>query len=306
VNLLLRVSVEVGVVVALADWGVHTGEGTAAKIVLGVAAPLVGFGFWGAVDFHRFRLAEPLCLIQELAISGLAAVAWYAAARHILGILLGALSIADHALVYASGQRLLKIANSRRADQGCWRPTRRVSRGCADHTTSCEETSALMGGYGRREPVRTPLLADRGGRAGADRDRLGALRALGAPHQASVGWIALIVGLHFIAFRVAGVWGYIVVRAAAALVAFGLAGLGLAAASEAGWTSFVSGVLSGFVLLSGSLYALGTGLPDNRAGANPTSAAPARPTASAGGWLAGTALGPAAHSRSGSSDHRLG
>jgi hypothetical protein len=110
VNLLLRVSVEVGVVVALADWGVHTGEGTAAKIVLGVAAPLVGFGFWGAVDFHRFRLAEPLRLIQELAISGLAAVAWYAAGRHILGILLGALSIAYHALVYASGQRLLKAS----------------------------------------------------------------------------------------------------------------------------------------------------------------------------------------------------
>jgi hypothetical protein len=111
---------------------------------------------------------------------------------------------------------------------------------------------------------------------------LGALRALGAPHQANVAWIALIVGLHFIAFRVAGLWGNIVVRAAAALVAFGLAGLGLAAASEAGRTSFVSGVLSGFVLLSGSIYALGTGVPDNRAGANPTSPAPARPTASAG------------------------
>ena len=111
---------------------------------------------------------------------------------------------------------------------------------------------------------------------------LGALRALGAPQQANVAWITLIVGLHFIAFRGADVWGNNVVRAAAALVAFGLAGLGLAAASEAGWTSFVSGVLSGFVLLSGSIYALGTGLPDNRAGANPTSPAPARPAASAG------------------------
>jgi uncharacterized protein DUF2568 len=110
VNLVLRVSVEVGVVVAFADWGVHTGEGTVAKIVLAVAAPLVGFGFWGAVDFHRFRLAERLRLIQELAISGLAAVAWYAAGRHILGSSLGALSIAYHAGVYASGQRLLNAS----------------------------------------------------------------------------------------------------------------------------------------------------------------------------------------------------
>jgi hypothetical protein len=94
---------------------------------------------------------------------------------------------------------------------------------------------------------------------------LGALGALGAPQQANVAWIALIVGLHFIAFRVADVWGNNVLRPAAALVAFGLAGLGLAAASYAGWTSFVSGVLSGFVLLSGSSYALGTRLPDNRA-----------------------------------------
>ena len=112
---------------------------------------------------------------------------------------------------------------------------------------------------------------------------LGVLRTLGAPHQASVAWIALIVGLHFIAFRLAGVWGSRIVLAAAPLVAFGLAGLGLAAASEAGWTSFVSGVLSGFVLLSGSIYALGTELRDNRTGGHPASRDSARPTASAGG-----------------------
>ena len=115
VTLVLRVLMEVGVVVALGYWGVHTGEGTAAKIGLGIAAPLVGFGFWGAVDFHRFRLAEPLRLIQELTISGLAAVAWYAAGRHVLGISLGALSIAYHALVYASGQRLLKASREQPA-----------------------------------------------------------------------------------------------------------------------------------------------------------------------------------------------
>jgi hypothetical protein len=39
----------------------------------------------------------------------------------------------------------------------------------AHQTTSCEKTAWLTGGYGGRDPVRTPLLADRGGRAGADR-----------------------------------------------------------------------------------------------------------------------------------------
>lgn len=111
---------------------------------------------------------------------------------------------------------------------------------------------------------------------------LGALRALGAPHQASVAWIALIVGLHFIAFRLAGVWGNRIMLAAAPLVALGLAGLGLAAASEAGWTGFVSGVLSGFVLLSGSIYALGVQLRDNGVGGQATSRDSARPTPSAG------------------------
>lgn len=108
ISLALRVLLEVGVVVALADWGVHTGQGTAAKILLGVGAPLVGFGFWGAVDFRRARHAEGLRLLQELVVSGLAAVAWYASGAHLLGVALAAWSILYHVFVYASGARLLK------------------------------------------------------------------------------------------------------------------------------------------------------------------------------------------------------
>ena len=74
-TLALRVLMEAGVVVGLAYWGARTGEGAAAKILLGVGAPVLGFGLGGAVDFHRTRLAELLRLIQELAVSGLAAVA---------------------------------------------------------------------------------------------------------------------------------------------------------------------------------------------------------------------------------------
>lgn len=107
--LILRVSMETAVVAALAYWGVHTGGSTPTKIALGIAAPTVGFGVWGAVDFHQAgRLAEPLRLTEELVISLLAALALYATSKHALGIALGGLSIAYHTLVYASGERLLK------------------------------------------------------------------------------------------------------------------------------------------------------------------------------------------------------
>ena len=109
INLLLRVTIETGIVVALGFWGYHDGGSSAAKIGLMIAAPTVGFGLWGAVDFHQAgRLAEPLRLTQELAITGLAAVAWYLAGHHELGIALGALSLGYHGRVYATGARLLK------------------------------------------------------------------------------------------------------------------------------------------------------------------------------------------------------
>ncbi len=82
---------------------------------------------------------------------------------------------------------------------------------------------------------------------------LAALSAFGAPRQSYVAWIALIVGLHFIAFRYAGVWRGSSAGPASALVVLGLAGLGLAATSHARWIPLVSGVLSGLVLLGGSL-----------------------------------------------------
>jgi Protein of unknown function (DUF2568) len=105
----LRVLMEVGVVAALATWGVHTGHSTGTKIVYGLGAPALGFGLWGAVDFHQAGpYAEPARLVQELALSGLAAAAWYAAGQPALGIALAAVSVVYHALVYAFRARLLK------------------------------------------------------------------------------------------------------------------------------------------------------------------------------------------------------
>ena len=108
-TLTLRVLMEAGIVGAFAWWGYQVGAGTGMKILLAVGAPALGFGFWGAVDFHQAgRLAEPLRLLQELAISGLAAAALYTAGQHLLGWVLGLVSVVYHALVYLQGGRLLK------------------------------------------------------------------------------------------------------------------------------------------------------------------------------------------------------
>ena len=100
---------ELGIVLAFGYWGYQTGEGTAMKILLAIGAPIVGFGFWGAVDFHQVgRLSEPLRLVEELVISGLAAAALYVAGQQTLGFILGLLSIVYHASMVLSGERLLK------------------------------------------------------------------------------------------------------------------------------------------------------------------------------------------------------
>lgn len=110
-NLALRALMEMGIVLALAYWGYQIGSNTGTKILFGIIAPLIGFGIWGTIDFHQSgNMAEPLRLIEELIISGLAALALFVAGQHTLGWTLGLLSIVYHALVYISGGRLLKHA----------------------------------------------------------------------------------------------------------------------------------------------------------------------------------------------------
>ena len=108
-KLALRATMETGIVLALAYWGYQTGPTTATKILLAIGAPILGFGVWGAVDFHQLgRIAETVRLIEELLISGLAAFALYAVGQPMLGWVLAGLSIVYHILVYVSGGRLLK------------------------------------------------------------------------------------------------------------------------------------------------------------------------------------------------------
>jgi len=111
-NVALRGLMEAGVVAGLAYWGVHTADGTGAKIALGLAAPVLGFGIWGTIDFREAgALGEPLRLLEELLISGLAAAGLYTAGQHVLGLALALLSIVHHVLVYALGMRLLDDRN---------------------------------------------------------------------------------------------------------------------------------------------------------------------------------------------------
>ena len=108
-NLVLRVIMELGIIFALGYWGIYEGQSMVSKILLGIGTPALFFGFWGLVDFRQAGvMSEPLRLLQELVISGLAAVALYLAGQHILGWALAVISIIHHTLVYLAGQTLLK------------------------------------------------------------------------------------------------------------------------------------------------------------------------------------------------------
>lgn len=109
VTLVLRVLMETWVVAGFAWWGYQTGHTLLTSVLLAIAAPVIGFGIWGAVDFHQLgRAAELLRLVEELVLSGLAAVCLLVVGQAALGVGLGVLSLVYHVLVYAQGSRLLK------------------------------------------------------------------------------------------------------------------------------------------------------------------------------------------------------
>lgn len=80
-----------------------------------------------------------------------------------------------------------------------------------------------------------------------------AFAAVGAPSEIYGPWTAVVVALHFIAFRIAGVWRGNVVWPVVPLLAVGAAGLFLAFTSAADWVALVTGVGAGLTLLGGSL-----------------------------------------------------
>ncbi len=109
-NVAFRGVMESGIVAAFAYWGYRRGNGAVSRTLLAVGTPTVAFGVWGAVDFRQLgRFAEPARLVEELTISGSAVAALCAARQRSLAVVLGAASVIHHTLVYATGERLLKV-----------------------------------------------------------------------------------------------------------------------------------------------------------------------------------------------------
>ena len=79
VNLAVRFLCELGLLAALAVWGFHTGTGVAAKVALGVGAPLLAAVIWGlwVAPASRRRLTDPTRLVVEVVLfaAGVAALA---------------------------------------------------------------------------------------------------------------------------------------------------------------------------------------------------------------------------------------
>jgi hypothetical protein len=78
------------------------------------------------------------------------------------------------------------------------------------------------------------------------------LSALERPEQTNVAWVAFVVGVHFVALApIWKDWGIAV--PGVVLTLLGAAGLVLASTAAVAWVPLISGVLSGVVLLTGSL-----------------------------------------------------
>jgi hypothetical protein len=80
-----------------------------------------------------------------------------------------------------------------------------------------------------------------------------AFAAAGAPSQVYRPWTAIVVAVHFVAFRRAGVWQGSAVWPVVPLLVVGIAGFALAYTPDANWVSLVTGVGTGLILLGGTL-----------------------------------------------------
>ena len=83
-----------------------------------------------------------------------------------------------------------------------------------------------------------------------------AFAAAGAPGEVYRPWTAIVVALHFVAFRRAGVWRGSAIWPVVPLLAVGVAGLALASTSAARWVVLVTGVGTGLILLGGCLFVI--------------------------------------------------
>ncbi|MDI3342066.1 MAG: YrdB family protein [Sphaerobacter sp.] len=105
-NLALRFLLELCALAALAYWGFHTGEGTLARIALGIGAALLAAVIWGTFVAPNAAVAvgSPVRLALELLVFGAAVAGLLTAGRPSLGIALGVVYIINRVLMAIWGQ----------------------------------------------------------------------------------------------------------------------------------------------------------------------------------------------------------
>jgi hypothetical protein len=106
VNLALAFFLELGVLAALGYWGFYTGQGSFARIGLGIGAPVVAVVVWalfGAPQAVR-RLKGLWFLILRVVFFGSAAVALFAASQRVLSVVFALVFVVNLALIYAWAQ----------------------------------------------------------------------------------------------------------------------------------------------------------------------------------------------------------
>ncbi len=101
-NLSLRFFLELGILAALGYWGVRTGDGTLAKIALGIGAPLVAAIVWGILLAPRatVHVSSPWHQLLEAIVFGAAIVALYAAGSPTLAVVFLIILVVNSILLY--------------------------------------------------------------------------------------------------------------------------------------------------------------------------------------------------------------
>src|SRR6266851_3341268 len=105
-NLALSFLLELSVLLALGYWGFQTGQGTVAKIGLGIGAQAVTVVVWGLFGAPKavWHLDGPWRLILEVVFFGSAAVALFAAGQRVLGIAFALVFVLNSVLIHALAQ----------------------------------------------------------------------------------------------------------------------------------------------------------------------------------------------------------
>ncbi len=101
-NLALRFILELCALAAFGYWGFHTGKSPLAKIALGIGAPVLVAAIWVVfvAPGSARELHDPIRLVVELVIFGLAAIGLAAAGRPALAWVLGIVFVVNRILMY--------------------------------------------------------------------------------------------------------------------------------------------------------------------------------------------------------------